>query len=394
MTVTAKGQQLRADIIKQLYYRKALSLTEISKRTKKSLPLITSTVNMLIKEQYIIEQGLGPSTGGRRAQTFLLNPKKEKFVVAVAMDQLITRMAIYNLANEVIAPTRNLDLDIQDQDAVAKLSEFIDQNIKAAGLTKSQILGVGIGMPGFVNIQEGINYSCLKTNDGANLRDYLRASLSLPVHIDNDSSLIALAELNFGMARDKKDVLVVNIGWGTGLGMIVNGSLYRGSSGFAGEFSHIPLSKTSNLCSCGKVGCLEVDTSLLVMVANAEKALAEGSVSIMSELFKDEKKHKADHFLDAVVKRDPLAIAILSDAAFQIGKGLATLIHIMNPESIVLSGRGAKAGKMLLPAIEQAINEFCIPRIAEKTTIILSKLIEDAELMASASLVIEHSIFN
>lgn len=394
MTVTAKGQQLRADIIKQLYYRKALSLTEISKRTKKSLPLITSTVNMLIKEQYIIEQGLAPSTGGRRAQTFLLNPKKEKFVVAVAMDQLITSMAIYNLANEVVVPTKNLDLDIQEQNAVAKLSEFIDQNIKAAGLSKKQILGVGIGMPGFVNIQEGINYSCLKTSDGTNLRDNLTASLGLPVHIDNDSSLIALAELNFGMARDKDDVLVVNIGWGTGLGMIVNGSLYRGSSGFAGEFSHIPLSKTSNLCSCGKVGCLEVDTSLLVMVRNAEKALADGSVSIMSELFKDEQKHKADHFLDAVVKRDPLAIAILSDAAFQIGKGLATLIHIMNPESIVLSGRGARAGKMLLPAIEQAINEFCIPRIAEKTTIILSKLVEDAELMASASLVIEHSIFN
>ncbi len=394
MTVSAKGQQLRADIIKQLYYRKTLSLTEISKRTKKSLPLITATVNMLIKEQYIIEQGLAPSTGGRRAQTFLLNPKKEKYVVAVAMDQLTTRMVVYNLAQEVVMPVKNLDLDIQDQDAVAKLSQFINQQIRATGITKNQILGVGIGMPGFVNITEGINYSCLKPADGTNLRQYMALALDLPVHIDNDSSLIALAELNFGVARDQKDVLVVNIGWGTGLGMVVNGSLYRGSSGYAGEFSHIPLSKTSNLCSCGKVGCLEVDTSLLVMVANAEKALAEGSVSIMSELFKDEQKHKADHFLDAVVKRDPLAVAILSDAAFQIGKGLATLIHIMNPESIVLSGRGAKAGKMLLPAIEQAINEFCIPRIAEKTTIVLSKLIDDAELMASASLVIEHSFFN
>ena len=130
------------------------------------------------------------------------------------------------------------------------------------------------------------------------------------------------------------------------------------------------------------------------MVSNAEQAINDGSESIMSELFKDTNKHKADHFLDAVVKRDPLAVAILSDAAFQIGKGLATLIHIMNPESIVLSGRGARAGKMLLPSIEQAINEFCIPRIAEKTTIILSKLIEDAELMASASLVVEQSLFN
>lgn len=394
MTVSAKGQQLRADIIKQLFYRKALSLTEISQRTKKSLPLITATVNTLIKEEYIIEQGLGPSTGGRRAQTFLLNPKKQKFIIAVAMDQLISRMAIYNLANEVVSPLKTIDLDIQDDHAVEKLQQFIDQNIADSALEKNQILGVGIGMPGFVNIQEGINYSWLKPHNGTNLRQFLAMGLKLPVYIDNDSSLIALAELNFGAARDKKDVMVVNIGWGTGLGMVVNGGLYRGSSGFAGEFSHIPLSKTANLCSCGKIGCLEVDTSLLVMVSNAEQALNDGSESIMRELFKDTKKHKADHFLDAVVKRDPLAVAILSDAAFQIGKGLATLIHIMNPESIVLSGRGARAGKMLLPSIEQAINEFCIPRIAEKTTIILSKLIEDAELMASASLVVEQSLFN
>lgn len=394
MTVTVKVQQLRGDIIKQLYYRKALSLAQVSKRTKKSLPLITAMVSTLIKEGYIIEQGLGPSTGGRRAQTFLLNPKKDKFIVAVAMDQFITRMVIYNLANEIVYPVKYLDLNIQDSQAVEKLTGFIDQNIAASDLDKSQVLGVGIGMPGFVNIKEGVNYSYLKTPDESNLRHFLSTSLKLQVHIDNDSSLIALAELNFGVAMDKKNALVINIGWGTGLGIVVNGSLYRGSSGYAGEFSHIPLSKTANLCSCGKVGCLEVETSLLVMVSNAEQAIGKGSESVMRGLFKDESKHKAEHFLDAVIMHDPLAVSILSDAAFQIGKGLATLIHVLNPESIVLSGRGARVGKMLLPAIEQAINEFCIPRIAEKTTIILSKLVEDAELMASASLVVENSQFN
>lgn len=316
MTLIAKGQRLRSDIIKQLYYRKALSLAEISKRIKKSLPLVTSTVNTLIKDGYIVEQGLGPSTGGRRAQTFLLNPKKQKFIVAVAMDQFISRLAIYNLAREIVKPVKQIDFNIQDPDAVEKLKQSINQNIEESGLSKSQIIGVGIGMPGFVNIQEGINYSWLKPNDGSNLRQFLSTSLKLPVYIDNDSSLIALAELNFGAARDKKDVMVVNIGWGTGLGMVLNGSLYRGSSGFAGEFSHIPLSKTANLCSCGKVGCLEVETSLLVMVSKAEQALEQGSESILGELFKNKDKYKAESLIDAVIKHDPLAVAILSDATF------------------------------------------------------------------------------
>jgi len=190
-----------------------------------------------------------------------------------------------------------------------------------------------------------------------------------------------------------QDALVVNVGWGTGLGIILKGSLYRGSTGYAGEFSHIPLSKTDNLCSCGKKGCLEVDTSLWVMVEKAKAALAEGAESSMKRLFKDKSKHFGDHFLDAVIQQDPLAISILSAGCFQLGKGLSTLIHILNPECIVLSGRGARAGKMLLPSIQQAINEFCIPRISDQTTITLSTLADNAELLAAASLVVENSQF-
>ena len=130
------------------------------------------------------------------------------------------------------------------------------------------------------------------------------------------------------------------------------------------------------------------------MVQKAEKAVRNGEETSLKALFKDKSKSHADHFLNAVVKQDPLAISILAEAAFQIGKGLATLIHILNPERIVLSGRGAKAGKMLLPPIQQALNEFCIPRIAEQTEIMFSTLSEEAELLAAASLMVENSLFN
>jgi len=392
--ITEKGQRLRSDILKHLYYRKVLSLTELSKLTQKSLPLVTSVVNGLINEGYVLEQGLAPSTGGRRPLMFLLNPNHKKFIVAIAMDQLITRLTIYDLSRNIVLPVQLLDFNMSDEsNNVDTLIQFINKSIHKSGIDRKHLLGIGIGMPGFVNAEEGINYSYLPVSDGSTLQNYLSRKMQLPVFIDNDSSLIALAELHFGEAIDLKDVLVVNIGWGTGLGMIVNGQLYRGSSGYAGEFSHIPLSKSNNLCSCGKRGCLEVDTSLLVMTEKSKKALDGGAESRMKKLFKDKSKHPGDHFLDAVIYQDPLAISILSNAAFQIGKGLATLIHILNPQCIVLSGRGARAGKMLLPSIQQAINEFCIPRIAEQTTIKLSNLAHDAELLAAASLMVEHSQF-
>ncbi len=130
------------------------------------------------------------------------------------------------------------------------------------------------------------------------------------------------------------------------------------------------------------------------MVEKAKAALAEGAGSSMHKLFNDESKHDGEHFLDAVIQQDPLAVSILAEGCFQLGKGLSTLIHILNPECIVLSGRGARAGKMLLPAIQQAINEFCIPRIADQTTIVLSNLADNAELIAAASLVVENSQFD
>ncbi|MBB2145115.1 ROK family protein [Pedobacter sp. LMG 31464] len=394
MSVIIKGQRLRADIIKCLYYKKVLSLTELSKLTGKSLPLVTSIVNLLIIEGYVIEQGLAPSTGGRRPSMYLLNPNHKKHIVAVAMDQLITRLTIYDLSKNIVFPIQYLDLNISNEaNGAETLAQFINDCITKSGIEKEDLLGVGIGMPGFINAAEGVNNSYFKMNNGETLQGFLKEKIELPIFLDNDSSLIALAELHFGEAIGMKDVMVVNIGWGTGLGMIINGKLYRGNSGYAGEFSHIPLSESNNLCSCGKRGCLEVDTSLLVMAEKSEKALKEGAESSMKELFKDKSIHAGDHFLHAVTQQDPLAISILSKAAFQLGKGLATLIHILNPQCIVLSGRGAKAGKMLLPSIQQAINEFCIPRIAEQTTIKLSKLTDEAELLAAASLMIEHSQF-
>ncbi len=106
---------------------------------------------------------------------------------------------------------------------------------------------------------------------------------------------------------------------------------------------------------------------MLVAVENAKRAISEGNHSSLETLFADTSKLDGDHLIDAARKGDQLAMTALSDAASAMGKGIATLIHIMNPECIVISGRGAAAGKLLLPSVERAINEFCIPRLAERT---------------------------
>lgn len=396
MNTTIKNYgKIRTDIIKQLYYNEMLTLTEVSALTHKSIPLVTTIVNDLIIDGYVVESGLAPSTGGRRANTYLLNKDKPKYIVAVAMDQLVSKFVIYDLVNKNHRPVKTIALDLaKDKNALQKLITFIEQNIGFSGIPEAQFLGIGIGMPGFMNAADGINHSFFKNADDGNVRDHLSRAIGLPVFIDNDSSVIANAELKFGAAKGYSDAMVVNIGWGIGLGMIVSGSLFRGHSGYAGEFSHIPVSQSNKLCSCGKRGCLEVDTSLWALVERAEAEMAAGVESSLKNLFEDRTKLKGDHFLDAAKAGDPLAVSILSDAAFLIGKGLSTLIHIMNPSLIVLSGRGAIAAKIILAPIQQAINEFCISRLADQTELKVSRLAHDSELLGAAALVIENCEFD
>lgn len=390
-----KYHHLRKEVIKQLYFNKMLTLTELSASTHKSLPLVTNAVNDLVADGYVIESGLAPSTGGRRASTFLLNKDKKRYIVAVAMDQLTTQVVIYDLLiNTRTAPELIHFTLSEDAANLKQLIDFLKDYIGRSGVPSDEILGIGIGMPGFVNSKHGVNYSFFKLKGNQTLKGYLTKEVGYPVFIDNDSSLIALAELKFGAGKDLKDVLVVNIGWGIGLGMVINGSLFRGHSGYAGEFSHIPLSQSNKLCSCGKRGCLEVDTSLLVLVERAKSEIAAGVSSRLEESFKDTTKLPGEHFLEAARAGDPLAVSILSDAAFLIGKGLATLIHIMNPETIVLGGRGSIAGKILMAPVQHAINEFCIPRLAEQTTISVSNLGVSSELLGASILVIENCEFD
>jgi predicted NBD/HSP70 family sugar kinase len=395
MIVRSKQKLLRNEFIKHFYFNHQLTLSELSKLTHKSLPVVTSTVNSLIEDGYIQEHGLARSTGGRRASAFTLNDQKKRYIIAVAVDQLVTRVVIYDLLNNIKTEPGIKELALVSAPAlIDTFITFLKDYISRSNIPLNQILGIGIGMPGFVNAELGVNHTFFKSEQDLNLKKHLTQELGVPVFIDNDSSLIALAELKFGAGKHLKDVLVVNVGWGTGLGMIVNGSLFRGHSGYAGEFSHIPLSQSNKLCSCGKRGCLEVDTSLVVMIERAKSEINDGASSSMEQVFKETGELSADHFLQAAKSGDPLAVSILSDAAFLIGKGMSTLIHIMNPKLMVLSGRGAIAGKILMAPIQQAINEFCIPWLAEQTEIQVSKLAQDSELLGAATLVIENCNFN
>lgn len=387
--MTEKNQLYRKKIVKHLYFSNMLSCADLSDKINKSLPVTTKMLGKLIEEGWVAETGFAASTGGRRAVMYSLKPDV-LYVVSVAMDQLITRIAILNMQNTQVTATEIYELPLtRNAQALATLTEKIEEVINKSGIARNRIAGVGIGMPGFVDALQGQNYTFLEPEQGS-LTQYVASKLRLPVFIDNDSRLIALAELMFGSARSKKNAMVINVGWGVGLGMILNGELFRGHNGFAGEFSHIPLFLNNKLCSCGKSGCLETETSLLVVIEKANKGLKEGKISLLNELSVDHAEQAFQDIIKAAGKGDKFAVEILSESGYNIGRGVAILIHLLNPELVILSGRGSSAGKIWQAPIQQALNEHCIPRLALNTEIGISSLGYQAEITGAAALVMEN----
>lgn len=389
-SLTRKTSKLHYNIVQELYYRKSASCNELSAATKKSIPLVTKIVNELIETGYVAEQGYAPSSGGRRPLMYSLI-KDKLFMVVVAMDRLSTRIGIVNLHNDYLSSLAVVELKLQENPtALNELTQYLKDYIKKSGIPIYKFIGIGIGMPGFINVSKGINYTYLEANTKT-LKQHLLDETGIPAFIDNDSSLIALAELKFGAAKSMLNAMVINLGWGIGLGMIINGSLFRGDNGFAGEFSHIPISEENILCSCGKQGCLEGVASLLAVAEKAIIGIKEGRASSLAYIEKlNSKVEVGNAILKEANKGDKYAVELISDAAYKIGRGLSILIHIINPKVIVLSGRSVKVAKLMLAPIQQALNKYCLPRLFVDTEIKVSKLGFDAELIGASILVMQN----
>jgi len=383
--------ELKEKILVYLYYLKELSIAGLSKSLSKSTPIVTKAINELLEQDIIVDKGLAASTGGRRAALYALNDHVDHLIISVSVDQFYTSIHLSNLKQEILAETSDIRLDLRDESAGDDILEHIKTFINQHKLKSDKIIGIGISMPGFVNAHLGVNDSFPDHNPLHHLKNSIESKLNIPTIIDNDSRCVAWAEKEFGAGVDSTHTLVINLNWGVGLGIIINGEIFTGATGFAGEFSHIPLSNTNSLCSCGKRGCLEVEASLKSAIEQTEIAIQQGEYSIYSTLIKT-MSNKNNALIEAAKIGDQLVIYHIGKIGFMIGKGISTLLHILNPNKVIISGRGAEIGNILGPQIQNAINEFSIPRIAKMTEIEISGLHKTAQQKGTAALVVEHYI--
>jgi len=379
-------------ILKYIYENEAASVSEIFTAVGISSPTCLILLNELISDDVLEKKGKGESMGGRKPDSYVLKDGTF-YIVSIEMEKFRTRAAILDNNNNYITSIHtSLKAISKDQSAIPDLKAFVDKLINAAQIDKSKIVGVGISMPGLVDAERGTNYTYLRSDDKEKtLQEVLVGELGYPVFLQNDVKCAAIAESKHGLAKGISDALVVLMDWGVGLGIIMDGKMRKGSRGFSGEIGHIPLIDEGVLCYCGKKGCLETVASGIALAGMAKEGIKSGQHSLLNELSDHEIDKIEPHLvIDAANRGDQYAISILSVVGSNLGKGIATLVQLFNPEVIILGGKMAEAKQYITIPITQAINTYSMTEIRENTKIITSELGQDSCILGMASVVINN----
>jgi len=386
--VEKKKHLLKIRIVGILYRYGKKTNAQICKRLSISSPTSIGLLNELMAEGVVEKAGRGASNGGRKPDLFRLKDNCI-FILAIAMSKYKTEMAIFNNNNEMVCESPVIPYSLSDDmDILDRLRRHADEMIERSGINPAQLVGVGVSMPGLIDSNLGRNYTYLR--GGESLQQAFEKKFGRPVFIENDAKAGAMAEHRFGVARNKKNVLAIFLGWGIGLGMILDGKLYRGSTGFAGEFGHIPITDDGELCACGKQGCLETLASGAALVKMAADGIRQGKTAMIGDL-PGENLESLDPgvVVEAALRGDQYAISIIGKVGLNLGKAISMLIQLFNPELIILGGKMAEAGQYLTIPVKQAVNMHCMPQLADKTVIQTSELGPCARMLGSVAIVME-----
>ncbi|MGO4458227.1 ROK family protein [Streptomyces sp. M-16] len=352
----------------------SLTQAEIARTTGLSAATVSNIVREL-KEAGTVEV-TDTSAGGRRARSVSLSGDAG-IVIGVDFGHTHLRVAVGNLAHQVLAEeSEPLDVDASWVDGFDRAEALVGRLIEGVGVGRDKVIGVGLGVPGPIDVESGTlgSTAILPGWAGINPRRELSQRLGVPVYVDNDANLGALGELVWGSGRGVKDLAYIKVASGVGAGLVINGQIYRGPGGTAGEIGHITLDESGPVCRCGNRGCLETFAAARYVLP-----LLQGS-------------HGQELTMERVVELaregDPGCRRVISDVGRHVGSGVASLCNLLNPSRVVLGGSLAEAGELVLAPIRESVGRYAIPSAARQLSVLTGSLGGRAEVLGALALVL------
>ena len=350
------------------------TIPELSKELNLSVPTIAKVIAEMCEDGYIVNCGKMDTGKGRSPVIYGLAPDSGYFIGVDLMSNGLN-LGLMNFKGELV----KLDMDVpyqyrNSQEGLDELCGHVTDFIVQLDIAKERILNVGVNIPGRVNPEMGHSFSRFNFEERP-LVDLMAERIGCRVYIDNDTRAMTYGEMSKGVVKGEKDVIFVNLSWGIGCGLILNGELYTGKSGFSGEFGHFPSFDNEVLCHCGKRGCLETEISGMALHRNLLQSVKEGRQTLLAEqIMKDEASLSLDDIIDATLKEDLLCIELVEDIGQKLGRYLAGLINLLNPEMVIIGGSLARTGDSVLQPVKSAVRKYSLNMVNRDSAIVLSKL--------------------
>ena len=353
------------------------SLADINKALNSSIPTITKLVGELISEGFVEDLGKIDTSGGRRPSIYGLNPSAGYFVgIDVSKDGF--SIATTDFRGNTLDFMKNEEFTLSsDEESFKALCRLIKNHIGTIGIKPESILAYGISFSGRVNFHTGESFSYYM-KDGSNISSLMERELGKPVFVENNSRAMTYSEYLYGEHGHKRNILFINVSWGLGMGMIIDGRLTFGKSGFSGEIGHFPILDNNQICQCGKIGCLETGASCSALHRIITEKLRSGRSSMLSGKFSKEGKITVQDIMEAINEEDILAIETVEQIGLTLGRAVAGLINLFNPELVVIGGLLASASEYLRLPVMTAIQKYTLNIISRDTEIKFSSLGEQA----------------
>ena len=349
------------------------SIQALARELGTSIPKVTRIVAEMIQEGFLVDTGKMESATGRRPSLYGLNPAAGSFVgIDVNRDSLM--VALTNFSGRVTRMLEDIPFVLRNtEDSVADFCRCVQEKLSEAGVDKSLIRGYGVNLTGRVNHRTGYSYSYFLGEEKP-IAQLLSAGFGHHVVVENDSRAMAYGEYMSSFPGSEGNILFLNVGWGLGMGMVMDGKLYYGKSGFSGEIGHFPLLDNNCVCQCGKVGCLETGASGSALHRIVLEKLSDGRSSLLSPLFKEGKEISLGNILDAVEREDVLCIECVEQVGATLGRAVAGLINVFNPDMVVIGGRLSVTERYLMPPLRGAVNRLSLNLVNSDTLIKVSRL--------------------
>jgi predicted NBD/HSP70 family sugar kinase len=376
----------RSIILRTIRHYGPISRSEIAKKNKISPTTVTAAVKELIRQGLVYEDGVGVSTGGRKPVLVRFS-SDSKFIIVVAITNSSIKIAEMNLEAKVrrqkVFPVYNLTGKLVIDYLLKSIGQFLEEY---SDLTKC--IGISIISPGIINVDKGIIYENTKLKlKNIPLKEMVEKQFKLKTWLENDANAIALAEKRFGAYRKFKNLIYITIGDGVGAGIIVNGSIFRGCRGGAGEVGHTSIDRNGIPCDCGNTGCLENYVSWPAICSKVLSSVAQGKPTMMSELVKgDISRITPSIFCDALKKNDQLAKEIMKDTAAYLATGMVNLVNLLNPDIIILGGKVAYDNQFLLSQVKKLVFQKALNILTDKLEICPTSLEKDFRMIAAATI--------